>query len=82
MSDAECRYEEPALFFDEFEFATLEEKIKVVKMCTQCSVREECEQYGRSFANTHGIFGGYFFKNGKPKDPFKIRKPQKEKQAA
>lgn len=74
MNNANCRGEPPAMFFDGFEDASLSDKLNVIRLCVDCPVADECYAYGTAFTDTEGIFGGYFFKKGKPKDPFKIRK--------
>ncbi len=71
---ASCRGTDPNLFFDAFEDATMSEKINVLKVCANCPVRRECYDAALSMKDTHGIWGGYFFRDGKPKDALKIKK--------
>lgn len=67
-----------AMFFEGFEEADFKTKINTIKICAACEVKAECKEYAESHKDSDGIYGGVFFRDGKPKDPFKI-KPRKDK---
>jgi len=65
-------------FFDNFEEADEEQRREVLALCEGCAVRNECQEYAESFPNTYGLWGGFYYKNGKKKDPLKIAKSKKD----
>ena len=82
MKKANCRGIDPGLLFEGFEEATIAERLEVVKLCVDCEVSNQCGAYAESFPYSEGIHNGLFYRMGKPKDPFKVRKPARAKVAA
>lgn len=75
---AACRDARTLDFFDNFEEADQEQRMEIVEMCKGCPVRVECEEYAETFPNTYGLWGGFYYKNGKKKDPLKIAKTKSD----
>jgi hypothetical protein len=75
FSDAGCKSVRTVEFFENFEHASKADRTKVLSICASCLVRKECESYADSFKDTYGVWGGYFYKDGKKKDALKIIRP-------
>lgn len=69
---AACKGERTDSFFDSFELSNQEQREHVLQFCENCSVKQECQEYAESFPNTYGLWGGFYYKNGKKKNPLKI----------
>jgi hypothetical protein len=76
FQEANCRSLRTSDFFDNFEEADVTGRVKILSVCAQCTVRTDCEKYADSFSDTHGVWGGYFYKNGRKRDALKITRPK------
>lgn len=65
------------LFFEGFEQASLTERLVVVKTCSNCPVRIECENFARSVKHADGVFGGKWFVMGQVRNPFRLKTTKK-----
>ena len=55
-----------AMFFEEFEKLSLKNKKKVLGICQTCEVKDKCLNDATSKKDTYGVWGGVFFKRGRP----------------
>jgi hypothetical protein len=69
MQQAACRGVSVRTFFEDFEEAPHDEKIKILALCESCSVRQICENFADSMPRSYGVWGGKYYYNGKKKDP-------------
>lgn len=76
ISNANCRSVPTSSFFDDFENADATERIKILSVCADCSVRKECQEYAESKPDTCGVWGGYFYKHGKRRDALRVSRPK------
>ena len=60
--DAECRGEDPAMFFAPSYFERRAEKLgresRAKAICSRCPVREECLEFALRVREPHGVWGG------------------------
>jgi hypothetical protein len=75
LSEAGCKNKRTSAFFEDFEKADVNQRLKTLALCADCNVRSECESYADSFKNTYGIWGGYYYTNGHKNNPLKIKRP-------
>ena len=55
-----------SMFFEEFEDLSTKEKKQVLALCNSCSVKQKCLDDALSNRDTYGVWGGQFFKKGRP----------------
>jgi hypothetical protein len=65
---AMCRINDmpTSMFFEEFEELSLKEKKQVLALCNSCSVKQKCLDDALANRDTYGVWGGQFFKKGRP----------------
>ena len=65
---AKCRVQSvpTSMFFEDFENLSLKEKKKILTICSQCPVKDKCLEDALAHKNTYGVWGGKFFKKGRP----------------
>jgi hypothetical protein len=72
IENANCRSVPTSVFFEDYENAPIAERVKILSICAECSVRKECENYADSNSETYGVWGGHFYKKGKKRDALKV----------
>jgi hypothetical protein len=55
-----------AMFFEEFEKLSFKNKRKIISICESCGVKDKCLSDAMSKKDTYGVWGGVFFKKGRP----------------
>lgn len=55
-----------SMFFEEFESLSIKNKRKIIAMCESCGVKSKCLSDATSKKDTYGVWGGVFFKKGRP----------------
>ena len=55
-----------SMFFEEFEELSLKGKKEILSLCNKCSVKDKCLDDALSNKDTYGVWGGQFFKKGRP----------------
>lgn len=74
FSKGNCRGHRTAIFFEEFEEASLSDKLNTMSFCVDCPVFDQCREYAESFPNIDGFFAGKFYRMGVAiKRPLSIR---------
>lgn len=68
-----CRGSRTAIFFEEFEEASLSDKLNIMVVCVDCPVYDSCKEFAESFPNTEGFYAGKFYRMGVAKDPIRVR---------
>ena len=65
---AKCRVNAvpTSMFFEDFETLSMKEKKNVLSMCKDCLVKDKCLDDAFSHKDTYGVWGGQFFKRGRP----------------
>jgi len=65
---AKCRINAvpTSMFFEDFETLSLKDKKEVLSLCKDCVVKDKCLEDALSHKNTYGVWGGQFFKKGRP----------------
>lgn len=71
--EASCKDMPTSIFFDGWFDLTKNEKKSIVEMCVLCPVRRQCYNYAVK-SQSHGVWAGKDFKNGRPYNPFSPRK--------
>lgn len=77
IKQAECRGVDVQEFFENFERSSLDERMKLIRMCGKCSVREQCFAYASSFRETEGFWAGHYWRRGRPVNPVRIKTSDK-----
>jgi hypothetical protein len=81
LSLANCRKNivPTSMFFEDFEEIDVKQRMKVVKLCNDCKIKESCLKDAMEHKETYGLWGGKFFKKGNIIDPASIRRSRPAK---
>lgn len=55
-----------SLFFEDFEEMPIKQKKEIISVCNMCEIKDKCRKDGESHNDAYGVWGGVFFKRGRP----------------